>query len=340
MQFERRTPGSQLFPLPLPSDRHVGAGLERVTSVVQNVRGNYDTDLFAPILAEERRSAQARPTAPTPRPIRPLRVIADHARCSAFLIADGVFPDKTGREYVLRRIFRRAVRHGKLLGITEPFMHDVCARVIAEMGGAYPDLVDRRATIANVALEEEKRFRATLDRGLALLDDEFARMTAAGEKRVSGQGDVHALRHVRVSRSDLTRRSSPSRTVESASIAGGLRRSRWTSSASGATSRAPARWRSRPCSSRSADRKLKGDLRASSATMRPRLHGRGQVVALRSSDGRRAIARRQRGSSPRTSLVIDQGNAVLRRVRRPDGRRRRGRRPPMAAPARCVSTMR
>ena len=114
-------------------------------------------------------------------------MIADHARYRAFLIADGVFPDKTGREYVLRRIFRRAVRHGKLLGITEPFMHHVCNAVIDEMRAAYPELAERRSVITEVALEKEKRFRATLDRGLALLDDEFARMTAAGGKRVSGK---------------------------------------------------------------------------------------------------------------------------------------------------------
>jgi len=114
-------------------------------------------------------------------------VIADHARCSTFLIADGVFPDKTGRDYVLRRIFRRAVRHGKLLGIERPFMHEVCARVVAEMSAQYPDLATRASTIHDVALEEEKRFRATLERGLSLLDDEFATMNEAGSKVVSGK---------------------------------------------------------------------------------------------------------------------------------------------------------
>ena len=116
-----------------------------------------------------------------------MRVIADHARCTAFLIADGVFPDKTGRNYVLRRIFRRAVRHGKLLGIAEPFMHRVCERVIAEMGEAFPELVERRQVITEMALEEEKRFRATLDRGLDLLEDELTRMKAAGEREVPGR---------------------------------------------------------------------------------------------------------------------------------------------------------
>jgi len=185
MQYERRTEGGELFKLPAPSI-DTGAGLERVTSVLQGVRSNYDTDLFAGILATAAELAGKRygqdPTSDTS-----LRVIADHARCATFLIADGVFPDKAGREYVLRRIFRRAVRHGHLLGIREPFMHQVCAKVVAEMGGAFPELLDRRTIIAEVSLEEEKRFRATLERGLALLDDEFARMGTSGEKQVPGK---------------------------------------------------------------------------------------------------------------------------------------------------------
>ncbi|MDQ3337109.1 MAG: alanine--tRNA ligase [Myxococcota bacterium] len=186
MQFERRVAGGPLFPLPAPSV-DTGAGLERVTSVVQGVKSNYDTDLFTGILklAAELSGKQygADVDADTS-----MRVIADHARCSAFLIADGVFPDKTGREYVLRRIFRRAVRHGgKLLGIKQPFMHEVCARVVDEMGSQYPELLERRQMIKDVALEEEKRFRDTLDRGEKLLDDELARMKKAGDKQVAGK---------------------------------------------------------------------------------------------------------------------------------------------------------
>jgi alanyl-tRNA synthetase len=185
MQFERRTAGGQLFPLPAPSV-DTGAGLERVTSVVQGVQSNYDTDLFTGILATAAELSGKRYGA-DPEADTSMRVIADHARCSTFLIADGVFPDKTGREYVLRRIFRRAVRHGKLLGIEKPFMHEVCARVIAEMGAQYPELSERASLIGDIALEEEKRFRATLERGLALLDDEFARMATGGEKQVPGK---------------------------------------------------------------------------------------------------------------------------------------------------------
>ena len=185
MQFERRTANGELFPLPAPSI-DTGAGLERVTSVVQGVKSNYDTDLFTGILATTAEIAGKKYGADLQHDTS-MRVIADHARCATFLIADGVFPDKTGRNYVLRRIFRRAVRHGQLLGIEKPFMHDVCMRVVAEMGEQYPELVSTKTTIAEVALDEEKRFRATLQRGLALLEDEFTRMAKTGEKQISGK---------------------------------------------------------------------------------------------------------------------------------------------------------
>jgi len=185
MQYERRTPGGELFALPAPSI-DTGAGLERVTSVLQGVRSNYDTDVFTGILAKTAEIAGKKYGASADDDTS-MRVIADHARCSAFLIADGVFPDKTGREYVLRRIFRRAVRHGKLLGIDKPFMRDVCMTVIAEMGEQYPELHERKKMIAEVALEEEKRFRSTLDRGLVMLEEEFARMGRANDKVVPGK---------------------------------------------------------------------------------------------------------------------------------------------------------
>ncbi|MEJ7599405.1 MAG: alanine--tRNA ligase [Kofleriaceae bacterium] len=182
MQYERRVKNGELFKLPAPSI-DTGAGLERVTSVVQGVASNYDTDLFTGILARAADLANKRYGADPEHDVS-MRVIADHARCSTFLIADGVFPDKNTREYVLRRIMRRAVRHGKLLGIERPFMHEVCGQVISEMSGQYPDLLARKQTIMDVALEEEKRFRDTLERGLDLLDHEFARMDKGGEKQV------------------------------------------------------------------------------------------------------------------------------------------------------------
>ncbi len=171
--------------MPKPSI-DTGAGLERVTSIIQGVGSNYDTDLFAGILAEAADLAGIRYGHDRDQDTS-LRVIADHARASAFLIADGVFPDKTQREYTLRRIFRRAVRHGKLLGITEPFMHRVCARVVAEMSGQFPELAEHAPVIAEVTLEEEKRFRATLDRGLDLLEGEFTALGGKGEKVVPGK---------------------------------------------------------------------------------------------------------------------------------------------------------
>ena len=183
MQFDRQ--GGVLTPLPAPSV-DTGAGLERIASVLQGVGSNYDTDLFTGILETAAELAGVRygadPTADTS-----LRVIADHARAATFLIADGVFPDKTNREYVLRRIFRRAVRHGQLLGIKEPFMHRVCARVVEEMKTAYPELGTAAFTIDKVSSEEEKRFRRTLDQGLSVLEDEFARLRAAGAREVSGK---------------------------------------------------------------------------------------------------------------------------------------------------------
>ncbi|MBA3461953.1 MAG: alanine--tRNA ligase [Deltaproteobacteria bacterium] len=185
MQYERRVKDGELFPLPAPSI-DTGAGLERVTSVVQGVKSNYDTDLFTGILETAAKIA-GKTYGQDPESDTSLRVIADHARTTTFLIADGVTPDKGAREYVLRRIFRRAVRHGKMLGIEQPFMHDVCARVITEMSGQYPELLARQNTIKQTALEEEKRFRATLDRGLGLLEEELAQLEKAGTKEVPGK---------------------------------------------------------------------------------------------------------------------------------------------------------
>ena len=178
MQYERRTPNGELFPLPAPSI-DTGAGLERVTAIVQGVTSNYDTDLFTGIL--QTAAELAKKTYGKDKDAdTSMRVIADHARCASFLMADGVLPDNTGRNYVLRRIFRRAVRHGKLLGIEQPFMHTVCERVIEEMKGQYPELVERRGVITSNALDEEKRFRKTLANGLDLLDGEFSSLPAGG----------------------------------------------------------------------------------------------------------------------------------------------------------------
>jgi len=184
MQYERREKDGPLHPLPKPSI-DTGAGLERVTAVLQGKRSNYDTDLFTPLLAQAAEIA-GKTYGANDKEDTSMRVIADHARATSFLVADGVFPEKTGREYVLRRIFRRAVRHGKLLGIDEPFMHIMCEKLIDEMKGAYPELAERANVIREVCLAEEKGFRRTLDRGLNLLEDEFAALEKAGDKTVTG----------------------------------------------------------------------------------------------------------------------------------------------------------
>jgi len=116
-----------------------------------------------------------------------MRVIADHARTTAFLIADGVVPDRTGRNYVLRRVMRRAIRHGHRLGIEKPFLHEVARTVVEAMGEAYPELRERREHIASVTLAEEERFRETIERGLGLLDERFEELRRSGSKTLSGR---------------------------------------------------------------------------------------------------------------------------------------------------------
>ncbi|MFH0900269.1 MAG: alanine--tRNA ligase [Pseudomonadota bacterium] len=184
MQYERKERNGELIPLPAPSV-DTGAGLERVVAVVGGFRSNYQTDLFVPLI-ERVAELCSRPPGRDSRDDASMRVIADHARATAFLVADGVFPDKTGREYVLRRIIRRAIRHGKRLGIEEPFLHLVCGEVIARMGDVYPELQARAKVISQVALDEETRFRRTLDRGLRLLEEEFERLGREKETVIPG----------------------------------------------------------------------------------------------------------------------------------------------------------
>ncbi|MEO5767107.1 MAG: alanine--tRNA ligase [Polyangia bacterium] len=181
MQFEQ-VRGQERRPLPRPSV-DTGMGLERLCAVLQGVRSNYETDLLRPLIARASALAQ-KPFVATDYVGHSvsLRAIADHARAAAFLIADGVFPEKTGREYVLRRIMRRAVYHGWLLGIREPFLAGLAADVIDTMGGVYGELVERRGVILEVSDQEERRFRETLDRGLKILDQEMA----GNDKRVPG----------------------------------------------------------------------------------------------------------------------------------------------------------
>jgi alanyl-tRNA synthetase len=183
MQFEQRADGSRV-PLPKPSI-DTGMGLERVTRVLQGKTSTYDTDLFQPIL---RKAAALAKTEYGARPDSDvsLQIVADHARACAFLVCDGVLPSNEGRGYVLRRVLRRAARHGVLLGIEGPFLHAVVDTVIDEMGGAYPDLAKRRAFIVDAVMKEEERFGKTLGRGLALLDEEVTRAKKAKLTRLPG----------------------------------------------------------------------------------------------------------------------------------------------------------
>ncbi|SDM07879.1 alanyl-tRNA synthetase [Franzmannia pantelleriensis] len=167
MQFDRDA-GGTLNPLPKPSI-DTGMGLERVAAVLQGVHSNYQIDLFQNLLAA---AAKATGHADTATPS--LRVIADHIRSCAFLIVDGVLPSNEGRGYVLRRIIRRAIRHGHKLGASEPFFHKLVAALDAEMGDAYPELRQASEQIARVLLKEEEQFARTLDHGMGLLEAALA----------------------------------------------------------------------------------------------------------------------------------------------------------------------
>ena len=160
----------------LPS-KHVdtGMGLERITAVLQNVPSNYDTDLFRPIIAATEGLAHRRYGADATADIS-FRVIADHARAISVMIADDVLPSNEGRGYVLRRILRRAARHGKMLGLNEPFLTALVSPVVEILGGAYPELRKRQAFVAEVVKGEESRFAETLDKGLALLETEIKKL--------------------------------------------------------------------------------------------------------------------------------------------------------------------
>ncbi|OWV28659.1 alanine--tRNA ligase [Halomonas campaniensis] len=169
MQFDRDAQGT-LNPLPKPSI-DTGMGLERVAAVMQGVHSNYEIDLFQNLLKAAAK-ATGHPDTSTPS----LRVIADHIRSCAFLIADGVLPSNEGRGYVLRRIIRRAIRHGHKLGAVEPFFHKLVEALDAEMGDAYPELREASDQIARVLLKEEEQFARTLDHGMGLLNAALAEL--------------------------------------------------------------------------------------------------------------------------------------------------------------------
>jgi alanyl-tRNA synthetase len=189
MQFNRDSAG-KLYPLPKPSI-DTGMGLERLAAVAQGVYSNYDSDVFTPLLSVVAARAGIR-YGEQDTTDRSMRVVTDHLRAITFLMADGVLPSNEGRGYVLRRILRRAARHGRLLGIVEPFLYELTAAVVSQMGGVYPEIRGAAATVAEATRGEEERFIATLDQGLPILNEMIAKARSAGSKVLTGP-DVFKL---------------------------------------------------------------------------------------------------------------------------------------------------
>ena len=186
MEFER-SQGGALKPLPAPSI-DTGMGLERVTAVLQNKESNYDTDLFMPLLARVGDLAAKKYARSNSTDDVSMRVVADHIRSTTFLIGDGVIPSNEWRGYVLRKIMRRAMRHGKHLGLNEPFLHQLVAVLDREMGDAYPEIRRNREMIEKTIFAEEQRFDAVLRDGLPRLEAELTKI--AGTKSKVLPGDV------------------------------------------------------------------------------------------------------------------------------------------------------
>lgn len=177
MQYNRQENGD-MEPLPKPSV-DTGMGLERIAAVLQNVHSNYEIDLFVKLI-----DAAAKVTQTADKQSKSLRVIADHIRSTAFLIVDGVTPSNEGRGYVLRRIIRRAIRHGYQLGCKKPFMHRLVQALVVEMGDAYPELVKNQAYVEQVLKAESERFAETLEHGIKILDKA---MQSASADRLDGE---------------------------------------------------------------------------------------------------------------------------------------------------------
>ena len=180
MQFNRDEAGV-MHPLPKPSV-DTGMGLERISAVLQGVHANYEIDLFQALI-----KAAARETHCADIDSPSLKVLADHIRACSFLIADGVIPGNEGRGYVLRRIIRRAIRHGYKLGARDAFFYKMVADLVEQMGAAYPELVAEQVRVKGILKLEEERFFATIDHGMAILDAELAAMNAAGNTVFNGE---------------------------------------------------------------------------------------------------------------------------------------------------------
>lgn len=174
MQYERSANG-ELKALPKPSV-DTGMGLERLAAVMQGVQNNYDTDLFRSLIQFIAKLAGIKSIDKDPTTLTSLRVIADHIRSAAFLITDGVIPANEGRGYVLRRIIRRAIRHGNQIGFKEAFFHKLVAPLVVEMGEAYPELAKAQTNIERILLQEEQQFARTLETGLKLLEQDITKL--------------------------------------------------------------------------------------------------------------------------------------------------------------------
>ena len=184
MQFNRRDDGT-LENLPKPSI-DTGMGLERIAAVIQKVPSNYDTDLFVPMMSRIAELTGYHYGNDSEKDVS-VKVIADHSRAAAFLIGDGILPSNEGRGYVLRRVIRRALRHGRFLGLERPFLHDTAVSVMESMQDAYPDLLENRNYITRVILAEEERFNETLDHGLRLLQTEIRRLQEEKSPTIPGE---------------------------------------------------------------------------------------------------------------------------------------------------------
>jgi len=184
MQYDQAADGTRT-PLPRPSI-DTGMGLERIAAVVQGKRSNFETDIFRALISFVADKAHVKYRADHDTDTA-LQVIADHSRSIAFLITDQILPSNEGRGYVLRRLIRRAFRFGRLIGLTEPFLHDTARQVVQQMRDAYPELLSNQEFMARVIKEEEERFSQTLDKGLVILEEELARIKNTREAGITGE---------------------------------------------------------------------------------------------------------------------------------------------------------
>jgi len=187
MQFEKSQVNGkvEIKPLPAPSI-DTGAGLERLSTAILGLNSNYELELLRELVEVAASLSHKKYGGSMSKDDVSMRVIADHARTTAFLIAEGITPDRTGRSYVLRRVMRRAIRHGHRLGIAEPFLHQVASKVVDLMGDHYGELRERRDLILSLAEAEEVRFRHTIERGLSLLEDRFTELSDAKKIELPG----------------------------------------------------------------------------------------------------------------------------------------------------------